>query len=372
MTAVSVFVVWALIRAGEITGLIYQNADAASAPVLAEFFGERGSGHVVLGYFWLEPLYALRLTRWLPAHEQVWEAGPFIVYAATVALVGWTVARTVSRRAGFGLALAMAAPAPVLLRVIGTLNVHQHTLTHGVILAAFLITLPRLAAWGNGKRVLWGMALAVTLAPGASSDIPLLIGGVVPFLIAVVYSWRAALVSRSSAAIAAAGCLIGTAAGLLLRVIAEHDKIVAGSGSEHFPPSPPGEALGHVRLLDEVIALFAHGRLNGPFPAWEFELVALVAMVAVPILGLVIFGRLPRMLTDQSRHAEQRLLAAYWGAVVLALGAAFIVSSAARDIYAVRYVTLLWPAILTLTVIAFDQRSRTAIAALSSGTSVLG
>jgi hypothetical protein len=283
LAAVGAFLIWALVRAGEITGLIYQNADAAGALVLAEFFDERGSGSVVLGYFWLEPLYALRLTRWLPAHHQVWEAGPFVVYAATVALVGWTVMRSVSRRAGLVVGLAMAAPAPVVLRVIGTPVVHQHTLTHGVILAAFLITLPRVAAWNRGRQLLWGAALALTLAPGASSDIPLLIGGVVPFLVAVLYGWLTALVPRSSAAIAATGCLAGTAGGLFLRIIAENDMIIADPGGEDFPPATPGEALEHVRLLLEVIALFVHGRWDGPFPVLD-DALALGAIAAIPIL----------------------------------------------------------------------------------------
>jgi hypothetical protein len=372
LATVGVFVVWALIRAGEIAGLIYQNADASSALVLAEFFDERGSGSVVLGYFWLEPLYALRLTGWLPAHHQVWEAGPFIAYAATVGLVGWTVMRSTSRRAGLLVALAMAAPAPVVLRVIGTPVVHQHTLTHAAILAAFLITLPRLAAWGTGRRALWGTALAVILAPGASSDIPLILGGVVPFLVAVIYGWRTALVPRGSAIVAATACLAGAAGGLLLRVIAEHDMIIANPGGEDFPPAPLGEALGHVPLLLEVMALFVHGRVNGPFDAWELELIAFGAMVAVAILGFVIFSRMPTVLRDRSRPAQQRLLATYWGAALLVLGGAFIVSTAPRDIYAVRYVTLFWPALLTLAVITFSRRALTVIALTAAASAVLG
>jgi hypothetical protein len=371
LAAVGAFLVWALVRAGEIAGLIYQNADPAGALVLAEFFDERGSGSVVLGYFWLEPLYALRLTGWLPAHQQVWEAGPFVVYAATVALVGWTVMRSVSRRAGLVVALAMAAPAPVVLWVIGTPVTHQHSLAHGVILAAFLITLPRVAAWGRGKRALWGTALAVTLAPGASSDIPLILGGVVPFLVAVIYGWRTALVPRSSAAIAAAGCLAGTAGGLLLRVIAENDMVIANPSGEDFPPATPGEALEHVRLLLEVIALFVHGRLDGPFPVLD-DLIALGAIVAIPVLGIAIVRRLRTVLTEQGRPVQQRLLATYWGMVVLALGTVFIVSTAPRDIYAVRYVTLLWPALLTLAVITFSRRALTAIAVTAAATAVLG
>ena len=284
VVAVAAFLGWALIRAGEITGLIYQNGDAAGALVLAEFFGERGSGSVVLGYYWLEPLYAMRLTAWLPAHREIWEAGPFIVYAATVALA--RLDRRPQRLPAGGAARRArdGAPAPVVLRVIGTPVSHQHTLAHGIVLAAFLITLPKLATWGAGKRALWGIALAVTLAPGASSDIPLIIGGVVPFLVAVGYAWVSGLVPRTSAAIAAVGCLAGAAGGLVLRIIAENDGIIADPGGEDFPPATPGRALDNVPLLAKVIALFVHGRFDGPLPLLDDGIV-LATIIAVPLLG---------------------------------------------------------------------------------------
>jgi hypothetical protein len=369
VAAVGVFLIWAFVRAGEIVGLIYQNADAASALVMAEFLDERGSGSVVLGYLWLEPLYALRLTRWLPAHHQVWEAGPFIVYAATVALVGWTVMRTVSGRAGLLVALAMAAPAPVVLRIIGTPVTHTHVLTHGVILAAFLVTLPRLTAWSRGRRALWGLALAVTLAAGSSSDILLILGGVVPFLVAVILGWRIALVPRSTAALAAAGCVAGAAGGHLLRVIAEHHEILEGHG---FGPATPGEVPGHVPLLLENVALFVHGRVDGPFPSLGLELVALGTMAVLPILCFGFFRQLPTVLTDGSRPPQQRLLALYWATSLLMLAAAYIASSAPVDVYSVRYITLLWPALLTLAVIIFTRQALTVVALTAAATAVFG
>jgi hypothetical protein len=369
VAAVGAFLTWALVRAGEIVGLIYQNADAASALVMAEFLDERGSGSVFLGYLWLEPLYALHLTRWLPAHHQVWEAGPFIVYAATVALVGWTVMRSVSGRAGLLVALAMAAPAPVILRIIGTPVVHTHVLTHGVILAAFLVTLPRLAAWSREKQALWCAALALTLAPGVSSDILLVLGGVVPFLVAVILGSRIALVPRGAAALAAAGCVAGTAGGYLLIAVAEHHKIVEGHG---FGPATLGEVPGHLPLLLENLALFTHGRVGGPFPAWELELVALGTMALLPFLCLGFFRRLPAVLTDGGRPPQQRLLAIYWATALLMLAGAYVASSAPVDIYSVRYIILLWPALLTLAVIIFTREALTVVALTAAATAAFG
>ena len=57
--------------------------------MLAEYLPDKGTGQVTLGlYPWLEPLYWLHLTRWLPAHEAVWKALPFAAYGLTVVIFG--------------------------------------------------------------------------------------------------------------------------------------------------------------------------------------------------------------------------------------------------------------------------------------------
>ena len=81
---------------------------------------------------------------------------------------------------------------------------------------------------------------------------------------------------------------------------------------------------------------------------------------------------MPTLLTDRERPAQQRLLAAYWSMAILALSAAFIASTAPRDIYAVRYVTLLWPALLTLAVIAFGRLALTPIALIAAAAACRG
>ena len=253
------FAVWLLVRLGSIQDSFYANSDNSSALVLAQFLDERGSGDAVLGdYFWLEPLYALHLTRWLPAHREVWEAAPFAIYAVTVILVGWTVARTVSTRMGLVVALGMAAPAPLVLEYLTSPNAHAHSLVHAVILAAFLITAPRAAAWGGARAGSWALALAITLAPGAASDPILLVGGVVPFLLAVGLGVWLRLLSRGIAILAATACLAGTGAGLLIAEVAKQDGI-RSSGLD-FPLASADHALDNVRRLFEGLALFVHGR----------------------------------------------------------------------------------------------------------------
>jgi hypothetical protein len=378
VAANAAFAAWLLLDLGSIQDSFYANSDNSSALVLAELLDERGSGDAVLGdYFWLETLYALHLTRWLPSYREVWEAAPFAIYALTLALVGWTVARTVSRRMGLVVALAMAAPAPLILEYVTSPNAHAHSLVHAVILAAFLITSPRIAAWGRTSTALWTVGLAVTLAPGAASDPIFLIGGVGPFLLAVVVGWRLRLLSRGIAILAATASLVGTGAGLLLAEIAKEDGIRPSGLS--FPLASPDHAFDNVQRLVEAVALFVHGRLgdaaipgNASIPDGFDRILVIGTAVALPILGIAVIRSAPSLLRDPGRSAGQRLLFIYWGVAVAALAAAFIGSSAPVDIGSARYLLIAWPALLTLAAIVFGRRALTGLALLAATTGVLG
>jgi hypothetical protein len=370
LVSVAVFLVWSAIRIDGLLAVLYQNSDVASAPVLAEFMGERGSGQVTLGYYpWLEPLYALHLTRWLPDHRVAWEILPFAIYAATIALVGWTVRRVVSTAAGVAVALAMAAPAPLVIWMLGAPNMRLFTLTHAVILAAFLVTAPAMSAWGRGRQAIWASALAVSLAVGASSDPLVLIGGAAPFLVAVAGGWALGALRRGAAAIAAGACLAGVAGGWLLERLAEQDGVVYFE--RDFGLTSLDQMGSNVGLLFEDIALFVHGRLGGSGALGVFmEIVAWAAFVGLPILALLALRPLRRAIRDGD--PAQRLLAVYCATAVATVAAAFIVSTAVEDITAVRYMTILWPALLILGTIVWPRRGPTAIAALATVTAVIG
>ncbi len=372
IAAVGTFLVWLLADIGSVTGALYRNPDNASSFVLAELLDDRGSGDVILGnYAWLEPLYALHLTRWLPDHRQLWEAGPFVLYVASVALIGWQVGRGVSRQAGLVVALAMAAPAPLVLGYVAVPNAHGHTLFHVALLGAFAVSVPSVAGWGGAKRALWAVGLAVTLAPGASSDVLLLIGGVLPFLMALAYGWLRAAVPGRVAALGAAACLGGVGGGYALAAWAD-DARVHETGVP-IPLASTSHALANVWRLLEDSALFIHGRLGETSSAlgWALELVGLVAVVGLPILWIATLFRVSAGLRRRDRPATS-LLAVYWAMASLAISAAFILSSAPEDIGSTRYVTVLWPALLALAAVAFGRRALTPLAVAAAAAAILG
>jgi hypothetical protein len=370
--SVAVFLVWSAVRIHGLLSVIYRNSDMASAPVLAEFFGERGAGLVTTGYYpWLEPLYALHLTRWLPDHRVAWEILPFALYGATVALAGWTVWRTVSRAAGIAVALAMAAPAPLVIWFLGAPNMRLFTLAHAVILAAFIVTLPSLERWGVARRAAWVAGLAILLAIGASSDPLVLIGGAAPFAIAVLGGWGLGIVRRVPAVLGLAGVVAGAVGGWLLERLAEHNGIVYDKRT--FGLAAVHDMVSNAGLLLQDLALFVHGRLHQAGALGTvLEVIAWCTFIAVPALVLVGALRLRRTLLDGGRSAPQRLLLAYWALAAVAIAISFIASTAVEDISAVRYMTVLWPALISCAVILAPARGPVALLGIATLAAILG
>jgi hypothetical protein len=376
VVAVGVFLVWSAIRIRDITAPMYANSDIASAPVLAQLLPDQGSGHVVLGYYpWLESLFALDLTRWLPSHVTLWKAGPFFVYGATVAVTGWTVARTVSLKTGFLTALAMAAPAPLVIFLLGAPDQRLPALVHAVLLAAFLATTPSLTRWGWPGRVAWGTALAITLAPGVASDPVIVLSATLPFLAAVAIGWRLRLLPPDVAAFAGGACLIGALVGFGVERLAEHDRIVYAAPG--WGLASPDRALSNGWLLLKDVALFAHGWFDtAPPPVDAFDVArigaAIAAIAAVIVLLLALLSVVPRFLTDGARPAASRLLAIYWAVSLLTVLAAFIGTTVPGGISSVRYVFTLWPALLTLVALIYARRAHLWLATIAAVAALVG
>jgi hypothetical protein len=381
--AVAVFLLYLLARLRAVLGATYANSDSASGLVLAELLGDKGSGYAALGdYRWLEPLYAMHLTRWLPSHRVAWELAPYAVWALTVAGTWWTVRRTASARAAGVVALCLAAPSPIVLGFVGVANAHTPSAAHTVLLSAFLVTLPGLGARSRPTRAAWALALAVTLAPGISDQV-LLVGGVLGFLVAVAAGWRLGLVARGVALLAAGACVMGVAAGQVLTELAKHDGI--RTTGKTFATATADQLTPHARLLLEGVALLAHGRLGGPLTLIDvvLELVGVAAMAGVawlafaarrPALALV---RGATAAADGAPAAPQppaaRLLAVFWLAAIGGVVAAFVLTSAPSDIYTTRYVVLAWPGLLVLAVLLVPaRRAVPALALLATLCAVLG
>lgn len=374
--AVGVFFVWSATRIGDIVAHLYENSDIASGPVLAQLLPDKGSGYLVLGYYpWLESLFGLDLTQWLPSHVSFWKAAPFVIYFATVALAGWTVGRSVSKKTGFLVGLAMAAPAPLVIFLLGAPNQRLPAVAHAVLLASFLVTTTSLPRWGWPARTAWAGALAVTLAPGVASDLLIVLAATLPFLAAVALGWRLGLLARGAAAVASGACVIGSLGGWGLERLAEHFKIV------YVPPgwdvASVDTALSNGWLLLKEVALFAHGTFDtGPAPLDALDIAWIAAAVAAIGATLVLIALLARaarpFLTDPGRPAAVRLLAVYWGISIILVSVPFVFTTVPVGINSVRYVFTLWPALLTLAAIVYGRRAHLWLAILAGVAALIG
>src|SRR5712692_2674820 len=82
------FIVVLLLRFASITSTLVWDADAATAPLIAEQFGRPGTGVITLGHSgWFSMLWLMAGTRDLPGHRELWQVLPYaFVFGALSAL----------------------------------------------------------------------------------------------------------------------------------------------------------------------------------------------------------------------------------------------------------------------------------------------
>lgn len=370
LALVGLFLVWSLVEARPIIATLYLNGDNASALTLAQFADERGDGNLVLGnYAWLEPLFALHWTKWVPYHRQFWEVAPIIVQGAATLLLGWTILQAVGRRAAVAAMLAMAVPSPVVFGFVGVPNAHGHTLQHSVLLAAFLVTLPRVGAWRWPLRLAWAAALALTYAPAVASDVLVVAGAGAGFLVACAAAWWLRIVPRSVALLAAGACVAGILLGRVLVGLAEDAGVIAVDKT--FLLANADQVVARARMLLEALALYVHGRFGGEIEVVRLVRTGLALAFALLVVVGVTKGTVPalRALRDSGRSDAARLLAVFWGVVLAGTAAAYVLTDAATDIFGARYTVAMWPALVTLPLVlapVLATRAVTAVAVVSA------
>jgi hypothetical protein len=374
--AVVAFIVVFALNLDVIVPGIYRDADYASTPVIAQLFGERGSGDVTLGnYPWLESLYVLRFTRWLPDHRQAWEALPFIGYALTILVFAWTLLRSVSARAAAVGALALACPAPLVLGLLGAPANRLPTLAHAVLLAAFLITLPGLGGRSARLLWLWAAALAISLAPGVASDPLLVLWGVLPFVAAIAAGRWIGAFDRWEALLGSAAGIAGALAGPVVVVIAAHHGIHKAPFPIHL--TPPGDWPSHAWDVLRSVAQFLHGQFMLDLADDDWLAAAVSAMAAIatfgfPLLCLAVLFRLRGVVVESERPAAQKLLLVFWSTAVVGTVAAVVITDIAVGISTVRYLLIAWPAALALAMISWPRSSPAIVAVLAAACAAIG
>jgi hypothetical protein len=356
IAALGLYLVVLFARLGDIAHIAGLNADAASGPVIASLFGERGSDGVVLGnYPWYEALGILRATKPLPAHRVIWEYGPFVVMAITIGATCGLAARVVGRWAG-GIALvALAAAGPQLLDDLDTWAFHGLTWLHVVVLAVFCVWV------STRERPPLALAVIVGLftAPAVASDNLLYVAGIGPLLIAAgmaVAKGAPRRVLRGGAICAG----VATVGGLLIGAIARGDDVRAA----HALPirlADPGDWPHHVVIAGKALAALG----NGDVFSTTLGASAVTHAVCIALWALAVVAA-ARACWDTWRDpgaAPPRVAyVTFWATSALALLVAFVCSTAPRDINSARYLVGVLLAVASLAPLTLVRTRRLRLA----------
>jgi hypothetical protein len=329
---------------------IYRNADIAAAPEIGQLSAKAPDfAQTVLGNApWYSALWFEQLTRWLPGHRTLWELTPWILTLAGIALVAWAAARVAGRWAGAIIAVTCACAGSTLLPLQFAWSIHAVAYVHICVLGAFIVPL---ALWpGRGRwwaqAAVWALVILVT-GVGMASDKLVILGGLVPFVIAGLVLWW---LSAPQTALPALASVIAVAVGasvvaVLAKATAHSQDVIPAT----FPISLSAvdQLPGHVRDLVGSLGVLANGDFGGPGVSLTWLLTVLAAgggavllLAALSNAGALV-AQLATTRRDRSRWtaetAARAAFVCYWGAAAVLVSAAFVFSGLPKGLTTSRY-----------------------------------
>lgn len=328
------------------------NADLVSPMVIAESVAATNGPHdVVFGtYAPYTSVWFNLLTRGLPFHREVWEAGSLVLSLLGVSLLVWVSWRLAGRWAALAtLAIGVAWSQPVLITLIAQ-AIHGTSYFVVCVLAAFLVFV---AAQRRSLAVTGASTFGVGVLAGVNlaSDALLLLVGIAPLvgapLLAAIRCWtrgsRRALVVAAGAGITAVVVATVTvavmeAAGYRAMGVSEGSPLALASFSD---------VLGNVgRLMENLLDIWSADFLGEEVTVTTVARAILApAALGVCALPVALVVRTLRAPVREEEARPERLYFLYWGLVVGALLAGMIFSELATE-NGYRSVNYLTPVIL--------------------------
>lgn len=313
---------------------VYGSSDASSPLVIAEFFGDRAGGHVIASNFpWYSILIFEEATKWLPAHRQIWELGPFCFGLMSIALMSWAASRVAGRWAAALTAVILLCAGPIVLELMLWLTNHTPTWYSLALLAAFLVLLTeRNASIGWLPLTILTLFVGVIVGINAATDKELIISGLLPLLFASVVTWalsRTAVAAKAMWFALAVTAVIGVSA--ISTVSIMH---AAGVRSNGYQLGFAGiEAVStNVKAWWQSITLLANGSFFGETIKFRTA-IAFISAASILVVVLLIPRYVWRYLSSRQSGDEpldERLSVymIFWAASIVCLSAGFIFSSA--------------------------------------------
>ena len=319
----------------------YLDADAVSAPVIAQLFGSApASAHVVLGVFgWYSTLLFLLATKWLPLHRQLWEVLPYLLALAGAGLAAWSVAQVAGRAAAWLTAVLLVCASPATLHLLLSMTQHAPDWFCAALLAAFVVLLERRAASLRAVP-LCAMAVVAGLVVGvnAAGDVLVVFAALAPFVLALLAELavkrdagavRAGWAGVLTLAVAAASWAGTSAAMSGLQVAPQQGLNTTALASVH-------QIGTNFRLWWQSIAVLGNGDFFGrqlTFSSGLAVACAIVSLVAVAVLSRGGWGAL----RARSWAPGRLSFIVFWCSSATFLTGAFLLSSLPGDIHSDRY-----------------------------------
>ena len=262
--------------------------------------------------------------------------------------MAWAAARVAGWWAGAIIAVTCACAGSTLLPLQFAWSIHAVAYVHICVLGALIVPL---ALWpGRGRwwtQAAVGVLVILVTGVGMASDKLVILGGLVPFVIAGLVLWR---LSAPRAAMPALASVIAVAVGS--SVVAVLAKATAHSQDVIPAPFPISlsavdQVAGHIGDLVGSLGVLANGDFGDPGVSLTGVLTVLAAGGgAILLVGAVthagaLVAQLATTGRDRSRWtadaASRAAFVCYWAAAAVLVSAAFVFSGLPKGLTTSRY-----------------------------------
>ena len=322
-------------------------SDATTYMLLSQTLAQGTHGAIYLSDApWYSTILIDVLTYHLPDYRIIWISWPLCVYVAGVALLALMVCRLAGRWAALMTATLCLALTPVMLQLFFAQAFHELTTITCILLAIFLAYLVEIGARTTWSTFLAATGLGIFTGVNAASDILLVLIGIIPLTaVALILLAR----YRDRDAVRTASVWLGTVAiaiGASVATVAVAHMLSLVPLTVATGIVRPNQVIPHVTIAGGVV-------WEEVGPPWQFLaarmgvrelLVGIVGLCTVLAAGafqaIRLFRSSPTKVSARDRSMEAYYLS--WTAMAAANFAALAFTTAAFDLGAVRYASMLW------------------------------
>jgi hypothetical protein len=354
-------VVVLLVQVPAIAHGVYLNSDNASALVLPALASHAAAGSVInLGdHPWYEMWWLMRSTAGLPHYRQVWESLPFVIGLLGIAAVTATAWWVGGRLAGLLCAVTLIAASASMRGILYVPETRVPLVLHAGVLCAWLLFMrERLRTKGLSRSVLLIAILFVLFTGAGCTDQLVILGGLVPFVLAPILCWiRSGSSSWRQLSLYA---VIAGIASLVIAAVLTHimnqNHVIHAPFPLHFASSASWVANGQ-NLLASFASLAGGSFYEQPVSDGNLLTFVLGGLAIIALLGTLRatwhWGGWRQGSVNQAPSRDQGanardLFIFFWALVLVVVIAAYLLTTLSGTVADSRYLLGPWVAVAAL------------------------